>query len=306
MLHQARLRQDDPPTERELESRERILGRSCSPRLGLLFPGLGQLCTGRNTEGALLAGLGVAELGAFVGAGLKQGFGSTASLVPLLVFGDLLTASALDSGLEVQRAAGLLYVPQESLGELARAPFSGEVLARPEVFAGIAGTVVLSLLYGRLVDGPYSTQSFRQRPRLFGADVNSALGYPVALGLGAGIFEHVALAEEMAFRGVLQSGLSRRYGEESGLFASSLVFGLAHSSNILFLDNGHDRLHYLLFDVPFITLLGGYLGTLYRGSGYSLAPSVAVHFWYDFLVSAFGFVLDPKGSPLAFSTAMVF
>ena len=253
-----------------------------------------------------MAGLGVAELGTFFGAGLKQGFSSTASLLPLLLFGDLLTASAMDTGLELQRAAGLLYVPEESLSELAAAPFSGEVLARPEVFAGIAGTVAVSLLYGRLVDGPYSTRTIGQRPRLFGAEVNSSWGYPAALGIGLGVFEHVAIAEETAFRGVLQSGLSRRHGEQSGLLVSSLVFGLVHSSNLLFIDNGSDRLHYLLFDVPFITLLGGYLGYIYRGSGYSLAPSVAVHFWYDFLLSAFGFVLDPKNSPLAFSTALAF
>lgn len=305
-MHSARLSRDDPPFEREVESQQRVRSRSCGPRAGMLFPGIGELCNGRQREGAVMIGLGIAELGAFVAGGIKQGFGSTAALLPVLTFGDLLTASAMDAGLEVQRAAGLPYVPGESLTELAAAPFSGEVMGRPAVYAGIAGTVALSLLYGRLVDGPIATDSFRQRPRLFGRDVNSSWGYPAGLAIGVGVFEHVALAEETAFRGVLQSGLARRYGETEGLVFSSLIFGLVHSTNIFFIDNSTDRIHYLLYDVPFITLLGGYLGYIYRDSGYSLAPSVAVHFWYDFLISAVGFVLDPKNSPLAFTTAAAF
>ena len=43
-----------------------------------------------------------------------------------------------------------------------------------------------------------------------------------------------------------------------------------------------------------------------RWSGYSLAPSVAIHFWYDFLIEAYGFAMDPKHSPLALTWGMGF
>jgi membrane protease YdiL (CAAX protease family) len=305
VMHEARISRDSPPAEREVEARERVLGSKCASRAGLLLPGLLQLCRGRTQEGALLAGLGVAELATAVTAGATSGFGSASAGVPLLAFGDLLTASVMDVALESQRAAQLRFVPQESLSDLARAPFSAEVLSRPAVWGGILGTLAAGLLVSRVVDGPLNTQNFGKRPVIFGHQLNSAVGYPLAFGIGVGLFEHVAIAEEMAFRGLLQSSWSRSYGEERGWLYGSLAFGLVHSTNILFLDSSQ-RLSYLAVGVPFITVLGSYLGLAYRWSGYSLAPSVAIHFWYDFLIEAVGFAADPKNSPIAFTWSAPF
>jgi len=206
----------------------------------------------------------------------------------------------MDAGLENQRALKLKYVPQENLSELARAPFSFEVLRRPTVWGGIIGTLAAGLLVSRLVDGPITTQGFGKRPVLFGHEVNSAAGYPAAGVIGVGLFEHVSLAEESTFRGLLQSTWSREYGEDRGFVYGSLAFGALHATNIFFMDSS-ERLNYLAVGVPFITVLGSYLGLVYRSSGYSLGPSVAIHFWYDFLVEAIGFAGDPKNSPLALS-----
>ena len=139
-MQEARLERDSRPTERELESSERAA--SCPARAGLLLlPGLQQICRGRKSEGMVLASLAVAELGAAVTGGATNGFGTSAAGVPAIALGDLLTLSVMDVALENQRAARLRYVPQESLGELALAPFSGEVLSRPSVWAGIAGSL---------------------------------------------------------------------------------------------------------------------------------------------------------------------
>jgi len=211
----------------------------------------------------------------------------------------------MDAALESQRAARLTYVPQESLGELVRAPFSLEVLSRPSVWAGIAGSLAAGLLVGRLVDGPLSTQNFTKRPVLFGHEVNSGIGYPAAAAIGIVLFEHVAVAEESVFRGLIQSGWARSQGETPGWIYGSLAFGLVHASNILFLAPDQ-RISYLAVGVPFITVLGSYLGLAYRWSDYSLAPSTAIHFWYDLLIEAVGFVADPKNSPLAVSWGMPF
>jgi membrane protease YdiL (CAAX protease family) len=302
-MHEARLRDDQPPNEREIEARERV-SAEC-PRGGALVPGLVQLCRGRTDDGTLLATLGAAELGVGLTAGITSGFDSSAAGVSLLAFGDLLTYSVMDVAFENQRAARLRLVPQESLSELVRAPFSGEVLERPGVWAGIAGTLAAGLLVSRIVDGPIDTSGFGQRPVLFGHTVNSAVGYPLAGAIGITLFEHVAIAEESVFRGLLQSGWARSQGETAGWIYASLAFGLAHSTNIVFLDPSH-RASYLAVGVPFITVLGSYLGLAYRYSGYSLAPSVAIHFWYDFLLEAIGFVADPKNSPLAVTWATPF
>ena len=303
-MHQARLHDDDPPGEREVEARERVKSSTCS-RATVFLPGVMQMCRGRTGEGALLAGLGAAELGTGIAAGVANGFDSSSAGVPLLAFGDLLTASVMDVALESQRAARLRFVPQESLGELARAPFSAQVLQRPEVWGGILGTLAAGLLVSRIVDGPMDTSNFGKRPVLFGHSVNSAFGYPAAGAIGVTLFEHVAIAEEATFRGVLQSGWSRTQGETAGWIYGSLAFGLLHSTNIFFMDSSQ-RLSYLAIGVPFITVLGSYLGLVYRGDGYSLAPSVAIHFWYDFLLEAVSFAADPKNSPLAVTWATPF
>jgi membrane protease YdiL (CAAX protease family) len=297
-MHEARREREAPAMPRETEARERIVASDCTSRFSLLVPGLPQLCRGRSGEGAALASLGAAELATGVAAGLASGFDKPAAEVPLLAFGDLLTASVMDAALENQRAARLPFVPQESLSELAVAPFSFQVLSRPEVFGGIAVTLAAGLLVSRAVDGPLDTSNFRTRPVLFGHTTNSAVGYPIAGAIGMGLFEHVAIAEESVFRGLLQSGWARSSGETQGWIYGSLAFGLLHSTNIVFMDPSQ-RLTYLAVGVPFITVLGSYLGLVYRGSGYSLAPSVAIHFWYDFLLEAVSFAADPKNSPLA-------
>src|SRR5207237_5744813 len=270
----------------------------CKPPLSAFFPGLGQMSCGRPGEGATLAVLGAAELGTALAAGVARGFDSAAAEVPLLAYAVLLTASTIDLVLDAQRAERLPFVPQESLSELARAPFDARVLSRPAVWAGIAGAVAASVALSRLVDGPLDTRNFGTRPVLFGSSMQSAVGYPLATAIGIGLFEHVAVAEESAFRGVLQSGWSRKSGETAGWAWASLSFGLLHVGNLPFIDR-KDRLKYLYSAVPFITLLGGYLGLTYRWSGYGLAAPVAVHLWYDFLIDTVDFLADPKNSPLS-------
>ena len=303
-MHQARLAPDEPPSAREIESAERV--SSCPAGPGLFVPGVLQSCRGRKSEGILMTTLAGAELGLGIGSAIGNGTSSTATGIPFLALADLFTLSVMDLALENHRAFRLRYAPQETAGELARAPFSGEVLSRPEVWGGIAVALAAGIGVSALVDsGTVDTHNAGRRPVLFGHEVNSALGYPAAAAIGVVLFEQVALAEEMAFRGVIQSGLSRSYGENAGWIFASLGFGLIHATNIVFIDPSQ-RLTYLAVGVPFITLLGSYLGLTYRWSRYSLAPSVAIHFWYDLLLETAAFVADPRNSPLAVTWGMPF
>ena len=118
-------------------------------------------------------------------------------------------------------------------------------------------------------------------------------------------FEHVAIAEETVFRGEVQSSLARSLGETDGWLWGSLVFGGVHALNALFISSG-DRVRHLTTSVPFITVAGSWLGLSYRWHRYSLAPSVAEHFWYNTVQSAVFFVLDPQHSPLSASVAFPF
>lgn len=288
---------------REEEARAHV--SQCHSGWTSLFPGATQLCRGHAAEGGLLLGLGAAELGTAVAVRVEGSDSSAARGLPLLAYGDALTLSVMEAALESQRAARLAFVPQETLSELAMAPFSAQVLSQPAVYAGIVGSLAAGLLVSRIVDGPLDTGNFGKRPVLFGRTVSSGAGYPIAGAIGVALFEHVALAEEATFRGLLQSSWSRAAGETRGWIYGSLAFGLIHTTNLFFVDPSQ-RLGYLAVGVPFITVLGSYLGLAYRWSGYSLAPSVAIHFWYDFLIEAVGFVADPKHSPLAATWSVPF
>ncbi len=87
-LPRARLSASEPPTQQELDDREGFRHPSCNPRWGAAFPGLGALCTGRETEGQILLGAGALELGTGLVVGAINGFATSAAEVPLLGFGD--------------------------------------------------------------------------------------------------------------------------------------------------------------------------------------------------------------------------
>ena len=298
----ARLLATDPTSAAERQARFEVTHKRCSLGNGGLFPGLGSLCAGRTTEGSLVLALGISELGTGLALGFESGFTNPGAALPLLAFGDLLTASAIDTTLRLQRASRMLYVPPETLGEGFSAPFRLDVLSQPMVWGGILGTFAAGLVYNEFFEGGLTTRHAFERPNLFGKTVNTLPGMVAGGAIGIGLFTHVALAEEFAFRGLVQSSLTRGNGEESGILLGALIFGLFHSTNALFLP-ADQRVDYLIKGVPFITLIGGYLSYLYAKSGYALSPSIAVHFWYDFLISAAGFVLDPKNSPLSMQIA---
>ena len=298
----ARLSPDEPPSQQELDDRYGFQHPKCNPRWGAVYPGLGALCAGRDTEGKLLFGVATAELATGLTVGAISGFGSTAAELPLLGFGDLFTGVTIEASLRVQRSLRLPYVPQETLADDFSAPFRPEVLKQPDVYLGIIGLVAAGYLFEQYVDGPLSTQTQGQRPVIFGKTLNPSVGYPIATAIGVGLFSQVATAEEVAFRGMVQSGLTRSYGEIPGWIGGSLIFGLFHASNVIFLPS-NQRVDYLTHGVPFITIVGSYLGFTYMNHNYSLSSSIAVHFWYDLLIEGISFILDPKNSPLAFSYA---
>lgn len=277
----------------------RRLNARCSYRWGLLFPGLTQYCSGRDGEALLLSGLGAAELAVGIAAGQDVGYEHPASAIPLLAFSDLWLYAYLDGVIDQQRADYALYAPQDSLVDLAAAPFNIQVLKRTDVWLGTAVFLAAGIAVSVLVDEPgISGDRLGDDPNVFGETMDPALGYPLAVATGIGLFEHVAIAEEVAFRGALQSGIARQSGEQSGLIWASVIFGLAHAPNALALP-AEDRARYLLVGLPFLTAAGGLLGWVYRRADYSLAPPVAIHFWYDLLLSATFFAMDPQDSPIS-------
>jgi membrane protease YdiL (CAAX protease family) len=298
---------DAPPTDAELESTTRLADASCSGNWGLLFPGLAQLCTGRRAEGAVLMSLAAAEAATAIAVGTSspQGVDHPGAGLPLIALQDAWLYGVVDSVLDRQRALHLRYVPTERLSELALAPFNPKVLSRPDVWAGLLGMVSFGVAASVLAGEKLRTGHYGERPNIFGRQVAPAIGYPIGAAVGAALFEHVAIAEETTFRGWLQSDFSRSMGPTGGWIVGSLVFGGTHALNALLLP-ADERAAYLGIGVPAITVIGSYLGLTYRWHDYSLLSPVALHFWYDFLLSAVYFVADPTSSPLSASVALPF
>ena len=294
----------EPASPEELAAAVRVQRPRCSLGLGYLFPGLGSLCLGKTGQGAAIAALAAAELTTTIVVARREPLGleHPGAFVPFLAFQDLWVAGVAEVSIERALAERALYAPRDQVSDLVLAPFNGNVLRRPAVWLGTLGLLGAGIVASLAVDESSSTERLGDDPNLFGQRIDRRAGYPLGLGVMGGLFSHVALAEESLFRGVLQSGWARSLGETGGWIGGSLVFGAVHAANALFLPED-ERAAYLMFGVPFITAVG-YLGWVYRDSGYALAPPVALHFWYDFLLSATFFVLDPEHSLLSASVSL--
>ncbi|MEM9493794.1 MAG: CPBP family intramembrane glutamic endopeptidase, partial [Myxococcota bacterium] len=245
------------------------------------------------------AAAGAAELATIIAVGESAGYDHPGAALALIGLQDVLVYGYVDVRIERSLAARELYAPQDSLGDLLAAPFNRRVLARSDVWAGTLILVAAGVGASLLLDGgDIERDEIASRPNVFGHEFHPGLGYPLGLGAFGLLFSHVAVAEEALFRGELQSAIARTRSPEAGWLWASLLFGATHSLNALFLP-ADERTRYLLLGVPFITAVGSYIGHTYRRSEYSLAVPVAIHFWYDVLLSATFFALDPKNSPLS-------
>ena len=200
--------------------------------------------------------------------------------------------SARRAGVDL-RAEGFDDTPTATL---LLAPFDPGQFLRPTVFGaallGIAGAALAAedREGGRLTDV--------ERARMLGSEFDrddatalyglSALG--VSMGAGA--------AEEGLFRGVLQPILQDRWGRSGGLWAASGIFGAAHLVGVDGELNAGGAL--------FATAAGAYFGWMYNRDGNRLAGPIAAHFWYDFMIFAATWALEPDDTPFGFDVEFQF
>ncbi|MFP4131855.1 MAG: CPBP family intramembrane glutamic endopeptidase [Thiohalospira sp.] len=157
-------------------------------------------------------------------------------------------------------------ISDEGFQDLARAPFEARYLSRPTTFVPMA-IAASGLLLSSEDSWVTRTQGGLTRHE------TAAMLMPRQ---GA-----VALGEEAFFRGVLNNSFHHQFGPWWGTAASSVGFGLAHSGAGLSANAG------------VATAYGVYLGWLHRHNDYRLGENVAVHFWWNVLVSAAALRHDP-------------
>lgn len=195
-------------------------------------------------------------------------------------------------------------ITRESLDELVLAPFDPRVLKSPWVWGGVPIALGLGLGFSYLVDKEAfdNAKSIGDvgKVNVLGHRFNRGTGFLAGSAYFAALFAPVGVGEEALFRGVVQTEMEERLGTTWGLVVSSAIFGAVHTFNFL-----QDDPKTALVAVPLIAVVGSSLGLAYQHTGHQLKTSVAMHFWYDTLLSMAAFALDPEHQPFVVSyTAM--
>jgi len=195
-------------------------------------------------------------------------------------------------------------ITRERLPDLITAPFKPRVLKSPWVWAGvplalIAGIGVSALAAGGDLSNSPSIFDVRQI-NFLGHNYSRGTGFALGEGAFATLFGPVGVGEESLFRGLIQTEMEERFGTGWGIATASAIFGTVHLVNF-----GQDPKEALVA-VPTIAVIGSALGLAYVHTGHKLETGVAMHFWYDFLLSTVGFAVDPTHQPFVvnYATAM--
>jgi membrane protease YdiL (CAAX protease family) len=275
------------------------------PRLGTalmwsLLPGAGHIYLGDTGTGLAYAGLTAAFLAGAVEVDRRNDdLGRDDEVnVPLLladkvweysIFTTARSALAKD-GVDL-RARRFDDTPT---AQLLTAPF-GRQLLRPEVWgAGLLGAAIAAG-YAHHRDGGLDDV---RRARMLGSDYERDDATRLYAASAFGISLGAATAEEGLFRGLLQPYVQDQVGETKGRWAVAGAFGAAH---IVGVDGSWN-----LGGAAFATAAGGYLGWLYDRDGARLAGPIAAHFWYDFMLLATSWAMEPDDTPLGFDVEFSF
>lgn len=166
-----------------------------------------------------------------------------------------------------QNDLGVQYkLPTDSFKDLAWAPFSWEVLRKPEVWGFLTTFAILqgfaySILTSSATDAAPTTDF---------APYSPFIAFPIGIG------------EEALFRGFLQPALGEKLTPWASIITTSLLFAAVHIPNAKNLPPESQQTYYKVA-LPYIATLGTYFGWVsYKNQ--SLRESVALHAWYDFLV----------------------
>ncbi len=280
--------------------------------LSVLCPGCGHLYLGEHAQGAAYLGSTAALLTAGLvmlsDAGnpdIGQFADDADDPIGLLAISSAQNVwfySIFDAYRDARRArddAGYnVAITSESLADLASAPFRPRVLSSPWVWAGVPLALAAGIGVMSLVDDDPATGT---RTLFDGGGVNF-LGHQFSTGVGfglgelyyGGLFLPVGVGEEALFRGTIQHALSEPLGIWGGWVVGSLLFGAVHIVN--YTQPGTD-VSTAAVAVPFITLVGSSMGLAYIQTEFRLETSVAMHFWYDFLLGTTYFIADPDNQP---------
>jgi len=277
--------------------------------LSLLCPGCGHFYLGDDVGWAYLlgsAGLVGGGIALISGESVSLSGASSSAKVPIGLA--LATAgqnlwfySIFDAYRDARVARGDegydIPITRETLDELYTAPFRPSVLKSPWFWAGVPAMLALGIGVSYLAERGDDDPAAPTPPTIFEVDKVNFLGKNFSPGAGfalgsayyAALFSAVGVGEEALFRGVVQTELEERWGLP-GVAVASAIFGAIHITNF-------KDARTVAIAIPTLSVLGGVLGLAYRATDHKLATSVAMHFWYDTLLSLAAFAVDPQSQP---------
>ncbi|MBI4575894.1 MAG: CPBP family intramembrane metalloprotease [Planctomycetes bacterium] len=190
-------------------------------------------------------------------------------------------------------------ISDEGLWDLASAPFRPRHIGRVDFWRDLVGVLALDLGIASIV-GHFDREDPR-KPAELAADSHGHSAFEinfrrfdygpgVALAEADFVAEHtmVGLGEEAFFRGYLQQELESAWGTVPGWVTANAAFGSLHY------DNGDTRAS-RWYAASSATGFGLWNGWRYRRDGYRLGGPVALHAWWNVLVSNLGFFTEGPG-----------
>jgi len=159
-------------------------------------------------------------------------------------------------------------------------PITGGMLLLAGVFLGIEKYNEKNSISN--VDQMYFIDRYIPRDKALGVYSMTSLAMSWSAGVG----------EEYIFRNYLMPVLDYKYGQKKGLIFSSLTFGIAHFSNVLFSEKPDYGA--ALLQVGEATIAGYFLGRDVQKRGYDIGPVVAAHMWYDAVLMIGSFLINPE------------
>ena len=275
--------------------------------LSMLLPGLGHIYLDDVKEGILLLGGEVALISSSFlfnryvlenssDSSERSDFSDFLSNPPLIAATELpLLGVYLAYRKAREKSHNIGYkqpLPDESLLDLASAPFDSSIIAKPNFYLPfIFHFGVVQFLSNSIFSDERAslTENEWDDVRVYGKYLNPSIGYPLG-GTGLWLsFTAVSIGEEAFFRGYLQSAWEELMGEELGWFAASALFGALHYPN------GTTTKGRIFASLT--AFAGGLvMGYFYRIDAYSLKRPIAYHTWWNFSLGTINLLRNPKDS----------
>lgn len=186
------------------------------------------------------------------------------------------------------RESNNIKLNDESITSLMLSPFKWKNIKKPWVIGSIAAASLSYFVYDNSRVPLSNVKSVKMLDRDY-SPKNAFKNYAGIRGLHNIL---VASGEEMFFRGILQTELAETGDEKEAVLLSSAAFGFSH----LIVNGGRNAL--------FATFAGTVFGYRYMNNGYDLGETIAMHFWWNFILDITEFIKSPETANFVFSISL--